>query len=80
MTRRKNSIKNFITIYPPFIILAVLGFAKIKIFLHFLGNDIYAMNQLFFQIFMYLSLLEAGFGALITQKYYKFLAKKTKIL
>ena len=71
--RKSNSLKNFLTSTVPFIILIFLGFWKINVWQHSLDEDIYAINQLFFQIFAYLSLAEAGIGALVQKEYYKLL-------
>lgn len=73
--RTQNSIKNTLTTFIPFLIIGVLGFIKVKVFVAFLKDDLYSLNQLFYQIFSYLSLAEAGFGLLITQKYYKAIAQ-----
>lgn len=69
--RKANSLKNFITSTVPFIILIFLGFWKINVWQNTLDESIYALNQLFFQIFAYLSLAEAGIGALVQKEYYK---------
>lgn len=78
LLRKEKSIKNFLTSIIPFFILTILGFARLKVLLNSLGTDIYALNQLFIQIFSYVSLLEAGVGTLITQMYYKFFVKNDK--
>lgn len=69
--RKINSMKNFFTTFMPYIIIALLGFVKTKIFVANLGDDIYALDQLFFQILAYISLAEGGVGLFIVQKYYK---------
>ena len=69
--RKLSSFKNFITSTVPFIILIFIGFWKVNIWQNTLDQDIYALNQLFFQIFAYLSLAEAGVGALVQKEYYK---------
>lgn len=76
--RKSNSLKNFITSTIPFIILIFLGFWKINVWQSTLDENIYALNQLFFQIFAYLSLAEAGIGALVQKEYYKLFAKDDK--
>lgn len=80
--RKSNSIKNFITSVIPFLILVLLGFFRVNVFIDQLGIEIYAINQLFFQLFAYISLVEAGVGTLIQQYYYKYLVldKKDKII
>lgn len=74
--RTQNTIRNILTTSIPFIIIGVLGFIKVKVFASELTNEIYSVNQLFFQIFSYLSLAEAGFGLFIIQKYYEMFSYK----
>lgn len=76
--RKVNSLKNFLTSVIPYLAIALLGFVRIRIFVECLGNEINALNQLFFQIFNYISLVEAGVGTLVTQKYYKLLIDDDK--
>ena len=76
--RKSNSLKNFITSTIPFIILIFLGFWKINVWQNTLDENVYALNQLFFQIFAYLSLAEAGIGALVQKEYYKLFATDDK--
>lgn len=74
--RKSNSLKNFVTSTVPFIVLIFLGFWKINVWQSTLDENIYALNQLFFQIFAYLSLAEAGIGAMVQKEYYKLFAEK----
>lgn len=76
--RRENSLKNILTNIIPYLILTVLGFLRLRVLLDRLGVEIYALNQLFIQIFAYISLAEAGIGTLITQLYYKYFANDDK--
>lgn len=69
--RREKSLKNLLTSIIPYIILTVLGFLRLRVLLDRLGVEIYALNQVFINIFAYISLAEAGVGTLITQLYYK---------
>lgn len=71
--RKKMSLKNLISSFIPYIIILILGFVKIDTFLDNLGDEIYSLNNLFFQIFAYISLIEAGGGTFIVQLYYKHL-------
>lgn len=75
--RKQNTIKNFITSIIPYFIFTLLSIFKVKLFLNKLGDDIYASNQLFSQLFTYISLVEGGVGALIVQKYYKYFISKS---
>lgn len=76
--RKKNTIKNFLTDTIPYFIFAILGFVQVKIFINSLGEEIYALNQLFIQLFSYISLVEGGAGAIIAQKYYKLFVNEDK--
>lgn len=69
--RKAKSLKNFLSDVIPYFVLAILGFVQIRIFIDNLGEEIYALNQLFIQLFSYISLVEGGVGAIIAQKYYK---------
>ena len=76
--RKEKSIKNFITSIIPYVILLLLGFLRVSVFIKYLGDEKYALNTLFYQIFVYLSLAEAGAGAYILQLYYKCFANDNK--
>lgn len=76
--RKVNSLKNFITSTVPFVILIFLGFWKVNVWQNSLDDDVYALNQLFFQIFAYLSLAEAGIGALVLKEYYRLFVEDNK--
>ena len=76
--RKQNSLMNFITSTIPFIILIFLGFWKVNVWQNSLDADIYALNQLFFQLFAYLSLAEAGIGALVLKEYYRLFVEDNK--
>lgn len=76
--RKQNSLKNILTNILPYIVLTILGFLRLRVLLDKLGLEIYALNQLFIQIFAYISLAEAGLGVLITQLYYKCFANNDK--
>ncbi len=73
--RKLNAFKNFMTGVIPFIVLIFIGFWKVNVWQRVLDPNIYALNQLFFQIFAYLSLAEAGIGALVSKEYYRLFAK-----
>lgn len=76
--RTQKTLKNILTSVVPYLFLTFLGFLRLKVMLTSLGEEIYALNQVFIQIFSYISLLEAGVGTLITQLYYKYFAKLNK--
>lgn len=71
--RTKNSLFNLITSIVPFAVFVVLGFFRVKVWQSNMDENIYALNQLFFQLFAYLSIAEAGIGSLIQKKYYTLL-------
>ena len=74
--RTTNSLKNVFTTVIPVLIIGLLGFVKVHVFINGLSNDVYSLNQLFFQVMSYLALADAGFGVIIVQKMYKAFAKK----
>lgn len=76
--RKKLSLKNFISSIIPYVIVLILGFVKVDVFLSSLGEDIYALNQLFFQLFAYISLAEGGATNYIIQLYYKHFVENNK--
>ncbi len=76
--KSKNSIKNFISSYFIYFILVLLGIYKVRIFLGHLGQELYALNQLYINLYSYLAVAEGGIGmALIYRLYPKFAAKQT---
>lgn len=72
--RTKNAILNFVTSYLFYFITAILGFVKISLFIKYLGESVYSLNQLYLNVFQYISLLEAGIGAALTYRLYKLIA------
>lgn len=74
--RTENSIKNVISNVFFNILIAILGFLKIKVFINGLSTDIYSLNQLFYQVFSYLAIADIGFGLVINKNLYKAFAKK----
>lgn len=76
--RTKNSLYNFATSIIPYAIFVVLGFVKVNIWQSKMDQDIYALNQLFFQLFAYLSIAEEGIGPLVQKKYYSLLINRDK--
>lgn len=69
---------NIITSILPWIVLAVIGFVKIKFFINVFGSELNGFIQLITQIYGYLSLVEMGFGSAIIFKLYKPLANGDK--
>lgn len=70
-----SSLRNVITTVIPYFIITFLGFCKTRGFILNLGEDIYSINQVFYQIFIYLSLAESGIGIVAYQKYYQLFIK-----
>ena len=73
--RTKNTLKNIITSVSLTLIVGILGFVKIRIFVNGLSNDVYSLNQLFYQIFSYLAITDIGFSLLLNKKLYSAFAK-----
>ena len=78
MNKIKTLKLNVITSILPWIILAVIGFVKIKFFIRVYGDETNGFIQLITQIYGYLSLVEMGFGSAIMFRLYKPLALGNK--
>ena len=76
--RTKKSLLNIISVVFFNIVIGVLGFLKVKVFVNGLSNDIYSLNQLFFQIFGYIAIADAGFGLILNKHLYSAFAKDDK--
>lgn len=76
MKRTKILKLNIITSLVPWIILAIIGFVKIKLFIDIYGSELNGLIQLLSQIYGYISLVEMGFGSAILYSLYKPLADK----
>lgn len=74
--RTKNAILNFVTSYSFYFITAILGFLKVSVFINHLGESLYSLNQIYINVFQYISLLEAGMGAALIYRLYKLLVDK----
>ncbi len=74
--RTKNGILNFLSSYIFYFIIAILGILKVRIFITSLGEDIFALNQVYINLFSYISVLEAGFGSALMYRLYKHLNNK----
>ncbi len=69
--RTKNSAKTFIYGIVLTTIIAILGLFKTKVLLQYLGDDSVGVYQLFYQLFLYVSLIDSGLTAAITYRLYK---------
>jgi len=76
--RTKRAILNFITSFLPWTILAILAFLRVRLFISIYGSEMNGLLQLALQIFTYLGLMEAGFGAAVNYKLYKPLAENNR--
>lgn len=76
--RTKSSVNNIISTVIFNLIIGFLGFVKAKVFINGLSNDIYSLNQLFYQIFGYIAIADIGFGLILNQHLYKAFAKEDK--
>lgn len=74
--RTKNSLKNIVSVTIFNLLIGILGFIKVRVFVNGLSNDIYSLNQLFYQIFSYITIADIGFGLILNQKLYKAFANK----
>ncbi len=76
--RTKKSIKNIISVVLFNLVIGILGFIKVRVFVHYLSNDVYSLNQLFYQIFGYIAIADIGFGLVLNKELYKAFAKNDK--
>lgn len=76
--RTDKSIKNTISSVLFTIIVGLLGFVKVRVFTQNLSNDVYSLNQLFYQIFSYLSIADIGFSLLLNKHLYKAFSRNDK--
>ena len=78
MNKIKTLKLNVITSILPWIVLAIIGFVKIRFFINVYGDETNGFIQLITQIYGYLSLVEMGFGSAIMFRLYKPLARDDK--
>lgn len=76
--RTKKAILNFLSSYLFYIVICILEIVKIKLFISYLGENIYSLNQLYVSLFSYIALIESGVGAAVLYKLYKPVAKKNE--
>lgn len=76
MSRRKNSIKNFISSTFGEILSIILNFINRTVFINTLGSQFLGITGLFTNILSMLALTELGLGTAITFNLYKPLAQK----
>ncbi len=73
--RTRNSILNFVSTYGFYILRVIFELYKVRLFLSVLGQDVHALNQLYTNVFKYLSIVEGGIGLACVYKLYKPLAE-----
>lgn len=73
--RTNNSFRNIFSVVVFNLIVGILGFIKVRVFVNGLSNDIYSLNQLFYQIFSYIIITDIGFGLVLNKKLYQAFAK-----
>lgn len=69
--RTKSTLKTFLYGILFTSIIAILGLVKTKILLSCLGDEYVGVYQLFYQIYLYLSIVDGGIGASVTYQLYK---------
>lgn len=74
--RTNKSLKNSISNVFFSLLIGVIGFIKVKVFVNGLSNDIYSLNQLFYQIFSYIVITDIGFGLIINKQLYNAFAEE----
>ena len=73
--RTKKSFINAISVLIFNLIIGILGFIKVRVFVQGLSNDIYSLNQLFYQVFGYIAITDIGFGLLLNKALYQAFAE-----
>lgn len=76
--RTKNSIKNIISVVLFNVIIGILGFVKARVFVDGLNNDIYSLNQLFYQLFTYIAIADLGLCLVINKQLYKAISNNNR--
>lgn len=68
--RTDKSIKNSVSNVFFTLLIGIIGLIKVKVFVNGLNNDIYSLNQLFYQIFSYIVITDIGFGLILNKQLY----------
>lgn len=69
--RTKRALYNFLTDFIPLAIIALIGFAKLKLINENLGFAMSGMNTLFVNIMTYLSIVDGGLASALIYRLYK---------
>ncbi len=69
--RTKKTFINALSVLIFNLIIGIIGFIKVRVFVNGLSNDIYSLNQLFYQVFSYIAITDIGFGLLLNKALYQ---------
>lgn len=69
--RTRRALYNFITDFIPLILIALIGFLKLKLINENLGLAMSGMNTLFVNIMTYLSIMDGGMAGAVLYRLYK---------
>ena len=69
--RTKKTAYNFISDAIPTVVIAIIGMIKVPLFIEYLGVETQGVYQLFSQLFIYLTLAEAGFATAVMYMLYR---------
>ena len=76
--RTKKSFINALSVLGFNLIIGIIGFIKVRVFVNGLSNDIYSLNQLFYQVFSYIAITDIGFGLLLNKELYDAFSKNNE--
>ncbi len=76
--RTKKSFINALSVLGFNLIIGIIGFIKVRVFVNGLSNDIYSLNQLFYQVFSYIAITDIGFGLLLNKALYQAFAENNQ--
>ena len=76
--RTKRALYNFLTDLIPLIIIALIGFLKLKLINENLGFAMSGMNTLFVNIMTYLSIMDGGLASALIFRLYKPISEKNQ--
>lgn len=74
--RTKKALYNFITDFIPLVVIALIGFIKIKMINESLGLALGGLNTLFANVMTYLSIMDGGLTGAILYRLYKPIANQ----
>ena len=71
MNKTKKTVLNLITDVIPLLIISILGIFKVKLFIHYLGQETMGLYNLFSNIMLYVSLVDGGLSSAVLYSLYK---------